>query len=146
MKNARQFPHHLLVTVSKFYPAISVKKLENELQCIYTNQTFSIIASTYALNRLIRDNTLAATFTATSKFIDIILTTPISSVETERSLSTLKHSKTYLRNTMKQDRLNSLAVLSFHKDVTSDMHDFNQSVIENFASKNLRRAEYMFKQ
>ena len=106
---ARQFPPHLLVTVSKFYPVISVKKLVKELQCIYTNQIFSNIASTYALNRFIRDNTLAATFTATSQLLDIILTTPISSVEAERSFSTLKRIKTCLRNTMKQDRLNSLS-------------------------------------
>ena len=44
---------------------------------------------------------------------------------------------------MKQERLNSLAVLSFNKDVISDMHDFNQRVIENFASKKLRHAEYV---
>ena len=125
---------------------ISVKKLENELQCIYTNQTFSNIVSTYALNRFIRGNTLATKSTASLQFLNIILTTPISSVEAERSFSTLKRIKTYLRNRMKKDTLNSLAVLSFHKDVISDMHDFNQRVIENFTSKKLRRAEYMFKQ
>ena len=67
---------------------------------------------------------VATTFTATSQFLDIILTMPISSVEAERSFSTLKRIKKYLRNIMKQDRLNSLAVLSFHKDVISDMHAF----------------------
>ena len=142
---ARQFPRHLLATVSKFYPMINVGKLENELRCIYTNQTFSNIASAYALNRFLGDNTLTTTFTASAQFLDIILTTPISSAEAERTFSTLKRIKTYLRNTMKQDRLNSLAVLSIRKDVISDMHDFNQRVIEHFASKKSRRAEYMFK-
>ena len=40
----------------------------------------------------------------------IMISIPISSASCERSISTLRNLKTYLRNTMVQDRLNGLAL------------------------------------
>jgi len=55
----------------------------------------------------------------------------------QRSFSKLKLIKTYLRASMKQDRLNGLALLSTENAVDSEL-DYS-SVIEKFASLRARR-------
>jgi hypothetical protein len=47
----------------------------------------------------------------------IYLTLPVSVASAERSFSTLKRLKTYLRNRMSQDRLSSLALLNVHREI-----------------------------
>lgn len=47
----------------------------------------------------------------------ILISTPISSASCERSISTLRNLKTYLRNTMVQDRLNGLALMHGHREM-----------------------------
>ena len=46
-----------------------------------------------------------------------------SSVVAERSFSSLRHLKTYLRTTMTQERLNSLLVCQVHAERTSKLDD-----------------------
>ena len=45
----------------------------------------------------------------------MILVMPATNTTSERSFSALRRIKTYLRSTMKQERLNSLMVLHVHK-------------------------------
>ena len=47
--------------------------------------------------------------------IRIYLTIPITSIAAERSFSALKRTKTYLRNTMNQERLSSLSIIHIEK-------------------------------
>ena len=49
--------------------------------------------------------------------LKLILIMPASNATSERSFSALRRVKTYLRNTMSQQRLNSLLVLHVHKDI-----------------------------
>ena len=56
-------------------------------------------------------NNLKTMFTETYKLADIICTTPTPRRERERCFSTLNRIKTFLRNTMLQDKPNALAVL-----------------------------------
>jgi hypothetical protein len=51
----------------------------------------------------------------------ILYTMPASTATTERSFSVLRRLKTYLRTTMLQDRLTSLAVLHVHRDIDIDI-------------------------
>ena len=46
------------------------------------------------------------------------LVMPASNAMSERSFSTLRRVKTYLRSTMRQDRLNYLMILHVHKERT----------------------------
>ena len=78
---------------------------------------------------LIKQSDLVDSFPDICKLLEIILATPVSSSEAERCISTLKRIKTFLRNTMGQDRLNALAVLSAHKDFIRKCADFNKRVI-----------------
>lgn len=50
----------------------------------------------------------------------VLLTMPVSSASAERSFSSLKRLKTYLRSTMGADRLTSLALMHIHKDTPVD--------------------------
>ena len=91
------------------------------------------------------ENNLTKIFTESYKLADIICTTPMSTSECERCFSTLKRIKTFLRNTMSQDRLNALAVLSIEKHYIQGIPDFDNKVIEVFCSKKNRRMDFLFK-
>jgi hypothetical protein len=69
----------------------------------------------------------------------------MTSVEAERSFSTLKRIKTFLRNTMVEERLNALAMLSIEKSMINEMSNFNEEVIKVFIQKKDRRIDLIFK-
>lgn len=43
--------------------------------------------------------------------------------------------QTFLKNTMKEERLTALAVLSVKKEMVKQLEDFNERVIEKFEAK-----------
>ena len=85
------------------------------------------------LLKFINKNRLDETFSEVSKLLEIVLVTPILTSDSERSFSTMKLIKTFLRNTMSQNRLNSLVCLSIHKEYISKIRDYNNKVISIFA-------------
>ncbi|XP_025407145.1 52 kDa repressor of the inhibitor of the protein kinase-like, partial [Sipha flava] len=50
----------------------------------------------------------------------VLCTLPVSTSLLERMFSTLKRVKTYLRNTMSENRLNGLDILAVHKNIKVD--------------------------
>jgi hypothetical protein len=73
------------------------------------------------------------------KLLKIIITIPMSTAESKRCFSTLKRIKTFLRNTMHQERLLALAMLSIERNIVMNITDFNNKVIEQFANSKERR-------
>ena len=69
----------------------------------------------------------------------------MASCEAESHFSTLKRVKTFLRNTMSEDRLNAFAMLSIEKNLVRDSIDFNRNVIDMFAQLKNRRANSLSK-
>ena len=65
-------------------------------------------------------------------FIQILATLPVTTATNKRSFSVLKYLKTYLRNTMKEVRLNGLALLNVHRDISLDF----EQVIAEFSCEN----------
>uniref|UniRef100_A0A2H8TYH1 Zinc finger MYM-type protein 1 n=2 Tax=Melanaphis sacchari TaxID=742174 RepID=A0A2H8TYH1_9HEMI len=57
-------------------------------------------------------------YTIISKLLQIFITLPVTTASGERSFSTLRRIKTYLRNTTGQIRLNGLSMLNIHRDIT----------------------------
>lgn len=51
------------------------------------------------------------------KLLKIMITLPITISTAERSFSTLRRLKTYLSNTMSENRLNGLAQMNIHKQI-----------------------------
>ncbi|CAI6375957.1 unnamed protein product [Macrosiphum euphorbiae] len=56
-------------------------------------------------------------YTIISKLLQIFITLPVTTASGERSFSTLRRIKTYLRNTTGQNRLNGLSMLNIHRDI-----------------------------
>lgn len=69
-------------------------------------------------------------------FLKIGTTLPVTVSSVERSFSTLKRTKTYLRNSTQENRLNGLALLSIHREIPVEVEE----VINRFAQKNRKLA------
>ncbi|KAK3914194.1 52 kDa repressor of the inhibitor of the protein kinase [Frankliniella fusca] len=67
--------------------------------------------------------------------LKILSTLPSSTCTAERSFSTLRRLKTYLRSTMRADRLTGLALLNIHREVQLNL----DSVVERFLKCENRR-------
>ena len=91
------------------------------------------------------ESNLVEAYSEVCKFCKILMTLPMTSAEAERKFSTLKRIKTFLRNSMTEDRLNALAMLSMEKALVQSSVSFNTEVIERFAHLKDRRAKFLFK-
>ncbi|XP_049902360.1 uncharacterized protein LOC126391557 [Epinephelus moara] len=116
----------------------------------HTREQFSltkhlISSGALTLFQFFMENNLQATFTETVSLLKILITSPMTTAESERCFSTLKRIKTFLRNTMTQDRLNALAMLSMEKNLVRNIPDFSKRVIESFATQKDRRAKFLYK-
>lgn len=81
-------------------------------------------------------------FPAITNLIQIFLTLPSTTCTVERSFSTLRKVKTWLRATTCEDRLNGLCMLSIHKDLIEQEH-FVQEIINKFG-ENSRKIQFLF--
>lgn len=59
---------------------------------------------------------------------------PVTVSSVERSFSSLKRIKTYLRNSTQENRLDGLALMSIHRDIRLNINE----IIDRFAQKNRR--------
>ncbi|XP_021997124.1 zinc finger MYM-type protein 1-like [Helianthus annuus] len=71
----------------------------------------------------------------------IVLTIPVTVATAERSFSKLKLIKNYLRSTMSQERLNSLAIMSIEKYFFEEL-DYD-NFIKQFASVKARKVDFI---
>ena len=60
-------------------------------------------------------------------------TLPVTTAE--RSFSSLRRLKTYLRTTMNEERLNGLALMAIHREIPVN----SEKVIEEFVTRKARR-------
>lgn len=74
-------------------------------------------------------------FPLISKLLQILITLPVTTATGERSFSSLRRLKNYLRNTTGQMRLNGLAVLNIHQDINVDP----SMIIDEMAKTSKRR-------
>ena len=142
---AKQFPVGIVSSITTFYPCLSKQKLKSELEVLYSRPDLNSFKSLSGLLKSFVVLNLTETFCELTKLIKILITTPMTTAESERSFSTLKRIKTFLRNTMLNERLNALAVLSIEKQMISEMKNFNNTVIDVFATSKNRRLELIFK-
>ena len=79
-------------------------------------------------------------FNQINKLLRIVLTIPVTTSTAERSFSTLRRLKTYLRSTMSQTRLNHLMILHIHKDRTDELNMCD--IAKEFIQVNDRRVKF----
>ena len=97
----------------------------------------------FDLIELVRQTTL---FPAMRQAILIALTLPATSCTVERSFSTLRRVKTWLRSTMSDDRLSGMCMLSIHREkVKRQKTVFIEKVIDKFG-RDPRRLQFLFKE
>lgn len=69
----------------------------------------------------------------------------MTSAEAERLFSTFKRIKTFLRNSMAEERLIALAKLLIEKKMVNQIPNFSEEVIKVFTKKKYRRIDLKFK-
>jgi hypothetical protein len=71
------------------------------------------------------------------KLIEVLLVNPATSCTPERSFSTARRMKTWLRSTMTNKRFNSLSILNIHKDITDklDLVDVGNEFVSLYDSR-----------
>ena len=148
-KFVKSFPEAQLACAVKLWPtALTNKgKLQTELALLYGHTELHTGTSALELFQAIRENNLQEALSETCTLLSIIITTPMTSAESERNCSTLKRMKTLTctRNTMGQKRLNALSMLSIENQFLHGLVDFNRKVVERFAQAKNRRANFLFK-
>ena len=78
--------------------------------------------------------------TEVHKLLKIFLTIPVTTATAERSFSALKRIKTYLRNSMTQQRLNQCMLLHVHHKKTDDL--ILTDITKEFVNRNERRQNF----
>lgn len=140
-----KFPEEAVKKVCSIYSFFDKAKLSHELSSIYSAEEFQSLSGAVSLLDFIVDNNLEKSFNESTKLLKLVLTVPMTSVEAERCFSTLNRIKTFLRNSMCQERLTALAMLSIEKDLIMEIPDFNQRVIDKFAAMKERRMDFLFR-
>ena len=74
------------------------------------------------------------------KLVLLYLTVPVTTASAERSFSGLKQIKTYLRNSMTQQRLNHCILLHIHRNKTDNLD--SPTIAAEFIERNERRIKY----
>ena len=121
----------VLNDVPSFYPMLNKLRLKTEFEVIYSEEDLKEIVGAPNLLSFILENNLNETYIEISKILKIIATIPMTTAVAERTFSTLKHIKTFLRNTMLNNRLNALALMSLNRNLVHQINNFDDKLMEN---------------
>ena len=80
-----------------------------------------------------------------TKLLKILIVIPMTTTESKRCFSTLKRIKTFLQNVMGNKRIKALALLSMKDQMVGKTKNFNETVVDHFASAKTRRMDFIFK-
>ncbi|XP_067132434.1 zinc finger MYM-type protein 1-like [Centruroides vittatus] len=115
---------------------IDGKMLVEEMEALKSILPSEFFENPFKMFKFLSENDRATAFPNLFIALRIYLTIPVSVASGQRSFSRLKLVKNYLRSTMTQDRLNSLAIMSIESDEARKL-DF-QTILEEFTEQQLR--------
>lgn len=124
--------------------------LRNELETIYAKENenlFFNVQTDKILERIV-EHDLCDTLPQAYKLFSLIATIPATTASVERSFSCLKRIKTYVRNTMGQERLSSLGFISIEKELLVELMNKSSwygNIIKRYAGKKNRRLDLLYK-
>ncbi|XP_072169903.1 zinc finger MYM-type protein 1-like [Diadema setosum] len=108
------------MNIVKRYPELNADALAVQLPMFrHTTGASSLYASVAAYRQMPPE--VRALFPQVKAIMQLLLVCPVSSSECERSFSTLRRLKTWLRNTMSQQRLNATAVCNVHSEILDEI-------------------------
>ena len=82
-------------------------------------------------------STLKMLLSEVHKVLKIYLTIPITTANAERCFSALKRIKTYLRNSMTEERLNNCMILHVHREKTDQLN--LEAIAKEFINNDRRK-------
>lgn len=85
-------------------------------------------------------NHASAFYPNIKELLKIICVIPVTTCTAERTFSSLRRTKTYLRSTIGEDRLNGLMLLNIHRDIKI----IPEEVIEEFSKKHTRKLQLQY--
>lgn len=146
----RNFPEIPLKSLIDNYKNFFDKdKLKRELQILYSdNAIFGNSNTLNGITEFIFSNNIVSDVPELYKLFCMILSLPPTSASVERSFSALKRIKSFSRNTMSQDRLNNLALISIERGLVKELargNIFFEKIIDDFATKKDRRIDLIYK-
>lgn len=129
-----------------------VKELVNQYKHLLDNPPVSMVTNEYRLWKMkwqrekkipqtiynLIENCDSDMYPNVRKFLSILATLPVSVATAERSFSTLRRLKTWLRASMAEERLIGLALLHIHNDISVDVEE----VITRFARRSNRKIPF----
>ena len=80
-------------------------------------------------------------FPQVERLLRLLLICPVSSCEAERSFSSLRRLKTWLRNNMTQSRLNSIAVCNVHQNLLNNIN-LEQLAVDFINCSQIRKSAF----
>ncbi|KAJ8889530.1 hypothetical protein PR048_009029 [Dryococelus australis] len=98
---------------------------------VFPEAQFKTAVTLFNVNKNVLRWELLVLYAQSVKLLRIVCTIPMTTSECERCFSTLKRMETFTRNTMKEERLNALAMCSIEKNLLK-RSNFNELVIDNF--------------
>ena len=93
--------------------------------------------------QLMQENDLFDMLPEFAKVMVILAVIPATSGSAERSFSALRRLKTYLRNTMGQERINSIALINIERECANAVMEKDmERIINIFASRKGRNSSF----
>lgn len=142
--NITNIPIEEITTAARLLISMYPVDLDNSLidLCVHFKNYIEVLnedvpRTAMEMCKMIREKDLTQIFPYVDIALRIFLCTPCTNCSAERSFSALKRIKTYLRSSIAQDRLDSLAVLCIESDLTISI-DFDELLID-FAEAKVRR-------
>ncbi len=97
------------------YPELQFQSLKVQLAMFTANYTYKTCSEVTEIMRNMVPE-VHGLFSQVEALLRLLLVVPVSSAEAERSFSALRRLKTWLRSSMSQTRLNSVAVCHVHRE------------------------------
>jgi hypothetical protein len=85
---------------------------------------------------------MGQSFGEIKKVIERVLVIPVSSTSAERSFSTMKRIKTYLRTSMSTTRLHNLVLISIERELSFELIQDSTKIVDEFAKLKNRRLQF----
>ena len=130
--------------VSEFYSLdIDLLKAQHQLLKHFKSQYVTSQVSVPEMLKLLIEKQTCHMIPELAKAIKIYSVIPATSCSSERSFSCLRRLKTYLRSTMKQDRLSSLALLNIEREFVNRVLKENMDdMIDTFGRRSGRSSQF----
>jgi len=116
---------------------------EDLIKAAFDNSVKEAVSIRTIANAMLESHVYQRMLTEIDKLLVLYFTFPVTTSTAERSFSSLRRIKTYLRNTMNACRLNNLLLLHVHKSKTDtlDLH----FIAKKFVSVNCCRENFFGK-